>query len=143
VEDFGTGDRSFSGGVEGGVPFGAVGGIVSGIEQKASPTPTDEPVRLDFRSEEARPLVRVDPHYPALAVDARVEGVVILEVLVGVDGVPESIDVLRSVPLLEASALRAVGEWRWNPYLAWPSATTKGGIGHRGTETQRFIGRAS
>jgi acyl-CoA hydrolase len=27
--------------------------------------------------------------------------------------------------------------------LAWPSATTKGGIGHRGTETQRFIGRAS
>jgi len=115
AEDFG-GAEGFGvpGGVEGGIPGGVVGGIVGGIAD--APPPPAEPVRLDFRKEEARPVTRVEPVYPDLAVQGRVQGVVILEVLVDVQGVPSSVNVLRSVPLLESAALEAVRQWRWNPY---------------------------
>jgi TonB family protein len=82
-----------------------------------SPPRKDEPIRLDFRAEGATPVVRVEPAYPDLAVEARVQGVVILEVLVGADGVPRDVEVLRSIPLLEAAAIEAVSAWRWNPYV--------------------------
>jgi periplasmic protein TonB len=45
-----------------------------------------------------------------------VQGVVILEVLVDVQGVPSSVNVLRSIPLLESAAIEAVRQWRWNPF---------------------------
>jgi protein TonB len=117
AEDFGdSGELGAPGGVEGGVPGGIVGGIVGGIAEAPPPPQTDEPVRLDFRKEEARPVTRVEPVYPDLAVQGRVQGVVILEVLVDDQGVPSSVNVLRSVPLLESAAIEAVRQWRWNPY---------------------------
>ena len=61
-------------------------------------------------------MTRVEPVYPDLAVQGRVQGVAILEVLVDGHGVPSSVNVLRSVPLLESAALEAVRQWRWNPY---------------------------
>jgi protein TonB len=116
AEDFGGGgDFGVPGGVEGGVPGGIMGGIVGGITD-APPLLSDEPVRLDFRKDEARPVTRVEPVYPDLAVQGRVQGVVILEVLVDVQGVPSNVNVLRSVPLLESAAIEAVRQWRWNPY---------------------------
>jgi protein TonB len=116
AEDFGAGDFGILGGVEGGVPGGIVGGIVGGLGDAPPPPQSAEPVRLDFRKEEARPIARVEPVYPDLAAQARVQGVVILEVLVDVQGVPSSVTVLRSVPLLESAAIEAVRQWRWNPY---------------------------
>jgi protein TonB len=117
AEDFGgNGDFGVPGGVEGGIPNGVAGGIVGGLAGWSPPSILDEPVRLDFRKEEARPVTRVEPVYPDLAVQGRVQGVVILEVLVDVQGVPSSLNVLRSVPLLESAAIEAVRQWRWNPY---------------------------
>jgi len=117
AEDFGgSGDFGVPGGVEGGVPGGIVGGIVGGIAEAPPPPQAAEPVRLDFRKEEARPVTRVEPVYPDLAVQGRVQGVVILEVLVDDQGVPSNVNVLRSVPLLESAAIEAVRQWRWNPY---------------------------
>jgi len=114
AEDFGDFDFGTPGGVEGGIPGGVVGGIVGGLTDV--PPQSAEPVRLDFRKEEARPVTRVEPVYPDLAAQARVQGVVILEVLVDVQGLPSSVNVLRSVPLLESAAIEAVRRWRWNPY---------------------------
>jgi protein TonB len=116
VEDYGASDFLVAGGVEGGVPGGVAGGIVGGLDE-APASEVEEPVRLDFRTEEAKPLVRVEPDYPDLAVEARVQGAVIVEVLVGPDGAPETINVLRTIPLLEAAALEAVRKWRWKPYV--------------------------
>jgi protein TonB len=117
AEEFGgNGDFGVPGGVEGGIPGGILGAIVGGIVDAPPPPKSAEPVRLDFRKEEARPVTRVEPVYPDLAVQGRVQGVVILEVLVDDQGVPSSLNVLRSVPILESAAIEAVRQWRWNPY---------------------------
>lgn len=114
AEDFVGSDFGTPGGVEGGIPGGVGGGVGGGLA--GVPPQPAEPVRLDFRKEEARPVTRVEPVYPDLAAQARVQGVVILEVMVDVQGAPSSVTVLRSVPLLESAAIEAVRQWRWKPY---------------------------
>ncbi len=116
AEDFGGANFGVPGGVEGGIPGGIASGIVGGLPDASQLPQPVEPVRLDFRRDEARPLTRVEPLYPDLAVQGKVQGVVILEVLVDVQGIPSSVKVLRSAPLLESAAIEAVRQWRWNPY---------------------------
>jgi protein TonB len=53
--------------------------------------------------------------YPKAAQDARVQGVVILETLIGVDGKITNARVLRSVPMLDQAALDAVMQWEFTP----------------------------
>jgi protein TonB len=46
-----------------------------------------------------------------------VQGVVVLEVTVGVDGTVVDVKVLRSIPLLDAAALDAVKRWEFERTL--------------------------
>jgi protein TonB len=73
------------------------------------------PIRLHGGIEAPRKLVDVVPVYPALARAARVQGVVILEATIDVGGHVVSARVLRSVPLLDGSALDAVRQWKFTP----------------------------
>jgi len=57
----------------------------------------------------------VPPIYPAIAQQARVEGIVIIEAIVGVDGRVTEARVLRSKPLLDEAALAAVRQWEFTP----------------------------
>ena len=59
----------------------------------------------------------VRPEYPPAAQQARVSGVVIIEVRIGTDGAVEDAQVLRSIPLLDQAALDAVRQWRFTPTL--------------------------
>lgn len=59
----------------------------------------------------------VPPLYPPIAESARVQGVVILETLIGTDGHVQDARVLRSVPLLDQAAVDAVKEWEFTPTL--------------------------
>ena len=67
----------------------------------------------------AAPVKVVDaaPVYPAIARTARVEGVVILEAVLDVEGRVDSVRVLRSIALLDQSAVDAVKRWRFTPAL--------------------------
>jgi protein TonB len=60
---------------------------------------------------------RVAPVYPEIAVDAQLEGMVILEATVGRDGRVEDVRVLRSIPLLDNAAKAAVMQWEYSPLL--------------------------
>ena len=60
---------------------------------------------------------KVAPVYPAIAQSARVQGIVILEALIGVDGRVNDARVLRSVPLLDQAALDSVKQWQYAPTL--------------------------
>ncbi len=62
-------------------------------------------------------VVNVNPVYPPDAKDARVQGVVILEVLIGADGKVEQAKVLRSIPMLDQAAIDAVRQWEFTPTL--------------------------
>ena len=59
----------------------------------------------------------VKPQYPPIAQSARVQGVVIIEATIGVDGRVLDAKVLRSIPLLDAAALDAVKQWVYTPTL--------------------------
>ena len=59
----------------------------------------------------------VRPAYPQEAQNANVEGVVILEAIVGPEGHVEDARILRSVPMLDQAALDAVRQWEYTPTL--------------------------
>ena len=45
------------------------------------------------------------------------QGVVIIEAIIGADGRVQEAKVLRSIPLLDAAALDAVKQWEYTPTL--------------------------
>lgn len=59
----------------------------------------------------------VMPEYPDIARAARVQGVVIIEAIIGADGKVENARVLKSKPLLDEAALAAVRAWEYTPTL--------------------------
>ena len=60
-------------------------------------------------------IVYVRPEYPRNARAAKVQGVVLLEAEINSDGLVCSARVLRSIPLLDQSAINAVLRWRFTP----------------------------
>lgn len=59
-------------------------------------------------------LETISPVYPELARRARVEGVVVMEAIIGADGSVRDVRVLRSAsPLLETGAVESVRTWRY------------------------------
>ena len=59
----------------------------------------------------------VRPVYPQIAISAHVEGRVIIEAIVAVDGKVKDARILRSIPLLDRAALDAVNQWVFSPTL--------------------------
>jgi len=62
-------------------------------------------------------LQRVNPSYPAVARQAHISGDVLLQAVIGKDGSIQHLKVLHGQPLLVQSALTAVKQWRYRPYL--------------------------
>lgn len=62
-------------------------------------------------------IVNAAPTYPQDAIDAKVQGVVVLDVIVDAEGVPSDIQVAQSIPMLDAAAIEAVRKWRYEPTL--------------------------
>ncbi len=61
-------------------------------------------------------LYAPDPHYPEEARQARVQGVVILQTIIDVEGNVRNIKVLKGLPSgLTESAVEAVATWRFEP----------------------------
>ena len=82
----------------------------------AAPLPkTDGPVRVGGSVQEPKKIRDVKPVYPAIAAAAAVEGTVIIEAIVGVDGTVQNARVIRSIPLLDEGALEAVRQWQYTP----------------------------
>jgi periplasmic protein TonB len=99
-----------------GVPDGLAEGVGIGAPQPPPPPqPAPQtPVRLSAY-EMPRKINDVAPLYPELAQRARVEGVVIIEAVIAVDGTVRDARVLRSVALLDRAAIDAVKQWRYAP----------------------------
>lgn len=76
-----------------------------------------QPLRVGGRIKEPRKVKNVAPVYPAIAKEARVQGVVILECVIGADGKVKDIKVLRGIPLLDFAAVEAVRQWEYTPTL--------------------------
>jgi protein TonB len=57
------------------------------------------------------------PVYPALARQARIQGVVVLSVVIGKDGSVQELKLVSGHPLLAPAALDAVKQWTYKPTL--------------------------
>lgn len=115
------------GGVPGGIPGGQLGGVIGGIISSSSsgaavPTlskavPTAQRVRVSQGVVNGLLINRVEPAYPPLAQQARVQGVVVLTAVIGKDGSVQQLQVVSGHPLLAPAAIAAVRQWRYKPYI--------------------------
>jgi len=107
-------DLGVEGGVEGGVAGGVVGGVVGGLPDAPPPA---EAVRVGGNIKEPKKLKDAAPVYPAIAKQARVQGIVILECTISPQGKVTDVRVLRGIPLLDQAAIEAVKQWVYTPTL--------------------------
>jgi len=59
---------------------------------------------------------RVDPDYPAAARPEKLQGVIVLDVVVGRDGKVVAVHALNGPEILAQSATDALRWWRFEPY---------------------------
>ncbi|HEY6764512.1 MAG TPA: energy transducer TonB [Candidatus Sulfotelmatobacter sp.] len=82
----------------------------------ATPPPVANHVRVS-RMMEGNLLRRVQPEYPAIARNARIQGTVVLSAVISKEGMIEKVQVLTGHPLLVQAAVEAVKQWRYRPYV--------------------------
>lgn len=75
------------------------------------------PLRVGGDIKEPKKIADVKPIYPEEARAARMQGIVILEILINEQGGVGDARVLRSIPMLDQPALDAVKQWRFTPTL--------------------------
>ena len=97
---------------------GVIGGILAGVPT-SSPAPPAAPntIRVGGNVQERNLIKRVDPVYPALAIQAKIQGVVRFNVIVAKDGTVRNLQLVSGHPLLIPAAQEAVRQWAYRPTL--------------------------
>jgi protein TonB len=98
-------DVGVEGGMVGGIPGGVLGGVLGG---------TGTGPVLDYDAP-PMPIKITKPQYPQEAFVKKVEGTVIVEILIDSTGRVVRARVLQSVPMLDAAALQTVYQWLFQP----------------------------
>src|SRR5580658_6380572 len=62
-------------------------------------------------------LTKVDPIYPPLARQARIQSTVVLRALISKEGSVEQLTLVSGHPMLVQAAIDAVKQWKYKPYL--------------------------
>lgn len=117
-EQFGSAagsDMGVAEGMEGGVEGGVVGGVLGGVLGGVVGGTGDGPV-LDYDSP-PRAIKITRPQYPQEAFVKKVEGTVVLEILIDQNGRVIRARVLQSIPLLDAAAIETVKQWVFKPAI--------------------------
>lgn len=112
------------GGVIGGVPGGQLGGVLGGIiggTGHAAPPPPPKavaqhgPYRVGGRVQPPKLLNEVQPTYPPLAREARVQGDVMIDSIIDKQGDVTQMKLVSGNPLLITAALNAMKQWKYQP----------------------------
>src|SRR5256885_1014978 len=118
------------GGVPGGVPGGQMGGVIGGI---ISSTPmavpkvaTPQRVRVSQGVSQGLLIKKIQPAYPPLARQARIQGQVMLQAEISKDGTIQNLRLISGHPMLAPSAIEAVNQWRDKPYYPYSGARGRG-----------------
>lgn len=118
------------GGVPGGIPGGQLDGVIGGIigstsSLAAAPTlfkpkpvvPAVQRVRVSPGVIKGLLIHRVEPSYPYLAQQARIQGDVVLTAIIDKEGNVQHLQLVSGHPLLATAAIGAVKQWRYKPFL--------------------------
>lgn len=110
--DFGLADLARGGTT---VPGGIDGGVPAQFDRPPEPPAPAAPLPVGGKVLRPTKIFDAQPEYPDLAQQAHVQGVVIIQAIIGTTGRVEEATVLRSIRLLDAAALAAVRQWRYTP----------------------------
>jgi protein TonB len=102
------------------VPRGEMGPLVVNRTPRTPPPPAPTKPRTPVRIAIIEPsslIHRVDPDYPPLARQARIQGSVTLHILIDETGVVTKVEVVSGPPLLRKAAEDAVWQWRYKPTI--------------------------
>jgi periplasmic protein TonB len=104
-----------------GVP-GGTGDVLGGVGTGAAPLPpppaaTPNRIKVGGDVQSASLVKQVTPEYPGIAKSAHVSGTVTLHAIISKDGSIEKLEYVSGPPLLMASAMSAVKEWRYRPTM--------------------------
>ena len=109
------------GGVPGGIPGGSMGGVIGSV---LSSTPVAVPkiatptrIRVSSGVQSGLLVRRVNPTYPPLARQARIQGVVLLQAEISKEGNIVNLQLISGHPMLAPAAIDAVKQWKYKPYL--------------------------
>ncbi len=108
-----------SAGVIGAVPHPPANNTLADVLRetpRAVPRAEIHTVRVSSGVAQGLLIHRVNPQYPLLAVQARIQGTVVLQATIGKDGAVQDLRVVSGHPLLTAAAINAVRQWRYRPY---------------------------
>jgi periplasmic protein TonB len=114
------------GGVPGGVPGGQLGGVIGGIVSstnsiaavpKLSIPVMPQRVRVSQGVTKGLLLAKIEPAYPTIAREARIQGQVVLNAIISKQGMIENLTLVSGHPMLVPAAIEAVSQWRYRPYL--------------------------
>ena len=96
-------------------PAEASGTSAGGATGASPAVDATERVRLSASTAEvvSRP---VEPNYPLLAKQMKVQGAVVLQALIGKDGNIQDLQVVSGPAILSSAAREAVKQWRFKPY---------------------------
>src|SRR5262249_29691737 len=105
-----------------GSPEGPSQGLIPLVDPRSQPQrPHEEPATRSKPRRISEPIIaavlvhRVEPVYPALAIQPHQTGHVELRAIIAVDGSIQSLQVVRGSPFFIQSALDAVRQWRYRP----------------------------
>jgi len=108
------------GGVPGGVPGGSMNGVIGGMINSTAAIPkvaTPQRVRVSQGVSAGNLIKRVQPNYPPLARQARIQGQVVLQAEISKEGTIQNLQLISGHPMLAPAAIEAVKQWRYKPYL--------------------------
>jgi periplasmic protein TonB len=114
------------GGVPGGIPGGQLGGVIGGIISSTSTVsavpklaiPTaPKRIRMSQGVTKGSLIQKIEPPYPPIARDARIQGQVVLTAIISKTGEIQNLALVSGHPLLVPAAINAVKQWRYRPFL--------------------------
>jgi protein TonB len=109
------------GGVPGGIPGGSAGGVMGGIlnagHVDVPKVATPQRIRVSSGVSTGLLIKKVQPNYPPLAKQARIQGHVLLQAEISKDGTIQNLQLISGHPMLAPAAIEAVKQWRYKPYL--------------------------
>src|SRR5207245_2999650 len=94
-----------------------LGGLIRSTRDAVAKAPPPQRVPVSQGVSQALLIRNVQPAYPPLARQARIQGQVVLQAEISKDGSIENLRLISGHPMLAPAAIEAVKQWRYKPYL--------------------------
>ena len=94
-----------------------IGGIINSTPVAVPKVATPQRVRVSQGVTQGLLIRKIQPNYPPLARQARIQGSVLLQAEISKDGSIQNLRLISGHPMLAPAAIEAVKQWKYKPYI--------------------------